>query len=121
MGKNMARVKNGVVVNLEWVDDSVKETEDLKDTNSRLIDVGDKYISGKFYRNNTVVLSREERLLKLVSDYEDALSEILAVVSAPIGVSETEVPTIESRKQVILNQIDSIRSSFDRGEECIDG
>ena len=62
MAKSMARIENGMVVNVEWCSDTTAETDDLKNTEDRIIDVGDTYSEGKFYRDGEAILSTAEKL-----------------------------------------------------------
>ena len=50
MAKNMARIKNGVVVNVEWCPDNTAETKSLKDMYDLPVVIGDTWKDGKFYR-----------------------------------------------------------------------
>lgn len=70
MAKNMARIENGIVVNVEWCSDRMAETDTLKNTKDRPVANGDTYAEGKFYRNGELILNTEERL----ADAENALA-----------------------------------------------
>lgn len=83
MAKSMALVENGVVVNILWCSDRESETETLIDTADRPAAIGDRYESGKFYRNGEEVLTPLQAAMKKNAEYEAALSEI----EAALGVS----------------------------------
>ena len=83
MAKSMALVDNGVVVNILWCSDRESETETLIDTADRPAAIGDRYESGKFYRNGEEVLTPLQAAMKKIDEYEAALSEI----EAALGVS----------------------------------
>lgn len=83
MAKSMALVDNGVVVNILWCSDRESETETLIDTADRPAAIGDRYESGKFYRNGEEVLTPLQAAMKKNAEYEAALSEI----EAALGVS----------------------------------
>lgn len=70
MAKNMARIENGVVVNIEWSSDRRTETDTLKNIEDRPVGIGDTYSEGKFYRNGEVILTTAEKL----ADAENALA-----------------------------------------------
>lgn len=66
MAKNMARVVNGVVVNVDWCSDDALETETLKNTFDRPVGIGDEYHNGKWYRNGVEILTPLEKKCELV-------------------------------------------------------
>lgn len=80
MAKNMARIDNGIVVNIEWCSDDVPETHVLKNMDERPVVIGDIYENGKFYRDGAEVLTPLEEIVKLNAEYEAALSEIEAAL-----------------------------------------
>lgn len=69
MAKNMARIKDGVVVNVEWCANSREETDTLKEVNGIAIQLGDTYDGSAFYRDG-------ERLL---TPLEKAMADIAAL------------------------------------------
>lgn len=69
MAKNMARVEDGVVVNIEWCANTKEETDTLKEINGLPIKIGDTYDGSAFYRDG-------ERLLTTL---EKAINEIVAM------------------------------------------
>lgn len=76
MAKNMARIENGSVVNVEWCSDRTIETEFLKDPADRSIAIGDTYVDGKFYRDGTEILTPLEEAQKLIAEYKTALNTL---------------------------------------------
>lgn len=70
MAKNMARLENRVVVNIEWLPDRVVETENLKEMGDVPAGIGDTWEAGKFYRDGAEVVSP-------VRDMENALAILL--------------------------------------------
>lgn len=76
MAKNMARVYDGVVLNVVWCTDTQPETETLVATSNRSVTAGDTYSDGKFYRDGEEILTPLEEALKKNAEYEAALSEI---------------------------------------------
>ena len=70
MAKNMARIENGVVVNVEWLPDRAVETDTLKEMRDIPAGIGDTWENGKFYRDGVEVISR-------VQDMENALAVLL--------------------------------------------
>lgn len=73
MAKNMARIDNGIVVNIEWCSDRMAETDTLKNFEGRSIGIGDTYSDGKFYRDGEEIMSTVEKL----ADAENALRILL--------------------------------------------
>lgn len=80
MAKSMARIKNGIVVNIEWCSDNVIQTETLIDIVDRPVDIGDTYIDGKFYNNGVEVLTEMEYMQKRLVEYEEELAELDSVL-----------------------------------------
>ena len=78
MAKSMARIENGVVTNVEWYSDRSSETDTLKDIEDRLIEVGDTYSEGKFYRDGEKILTTADK----VAAYEALINELYAEVTA---------------------------------------
>lgn len=69
MAKSMARIEDRTVINVEWCSDRTSETDTLKNTEDRLIEVGDTYADGHYYRNGDMIMSTAEKL----ADAEQAL------------------------------------------------
>lgn len=60
MAKNMARLVDGVVVNLEWCSDSEPETEELREYDGYAIRIGDSWEDGKWMRDGAAVLTEAQ-------------------------------------------------------------
>lgn len=76
MAKNMARIKDGIVINVEWCSDNALETDILKDMDDRTVVIGDTYSDGNFYHDGKRILTSLETLV----EYEHALVEIEAAL-----------------------------------------
>lgn len=77
MAKSMARIEDGIVVNVEWCSDLTAETDTLKNIADRLVEVGDTYSDGKFYRDGEEILTSAEKL----AEYEALINELYAEVT----------------------------------------
>ena len=62
MAKSMARIKDGVVVNIEWCDDEKPVSDSLVETEDRPVSIGDTYDGGCFWHEGEMVLSEVEEL-----------------------------------------------------------
>ena len=60
MAKNMARLADGVVVNLEWCSDSEPETAELREYKGYAIRIGDSWEDGKWMRDGAAVLTEAQ-------------------------------------------------------------
>lgn len=60
MEKNMARLVDGVVVNLEWCSDSEPETAELREYEGYAIRIGDSWEDGKWMRDGAAVLTEAQ-------------------------------------------------------------
>lgn len=60
MAKNMARLVDGVVVNLEWCSDSEPETAELREYEGYAIRIGDIWEDGKWMRDGAAVLTEAQ-------------------------------------------------------------
>ena len=78
MAKNMARVENGIVVNIESFPYNAAENESLINCGDVPVAVGDTYTDGRFYRNGVKVLTPLETALEEIADMKAAL-ELLEV------------------------------------------
>ena len=110
MAKTMARLENGIVVNLEWVDDRMRPTDDLVDVYDLQIKIGDRYSKGIFYRNDVEVLTYRQQMRNILKSYDNALTEIEESIATPMlfNMRGTTITTIEDRKQNILSRIEDI-------------
>lgn len=75
MAKNMARIKDGIVVNIEWCADHEPETESLISMKDLPIMVGDSYDNGKFYRDGSEVLTPLGEASAKILELNDQLAE----------------------------------------------
>lgn len=80
MAKNMARIENGVVVNIEWCSDKVMDSDVLVSVYDKPVTIGDTYDGTDFYHDGEKVLTEEQILMIEVVDYETALKEIEAAL-----------------------------------------
>lgn len=76
MAKNMARLDNNIVVNVEWWGDSTEDTEMLISIYDRPVAIGDNYDGGKFYRDGVEVLTPMEEMQTELADMRNALNEL---------------------------------------------
>ena len=76
MAKNMARLDNGIVTNVEWWSDATEDTDALVSVGDRPVAVGDAYADGKFYRDGEEVLTLLEETQKELADAIGALNEL---------------------------------------------
>lgn len=74
MAKNMARIDNGIVVNIQWCSDVTRETDVLKDMGDRPVAIGDTYSEGEFYHDGEKVLTELEYTQAQLADAEQALA-----------------------------------------------
>ena len=74
MAKNMARLEDGVVVNLEWCSDSKPETAELREYEGYAIRIGDSWEDGKWMRDGAAVLT-EAQIATQVAAEEAARAE----------------------------------------------
>lgn len=118
MSKAMARIENGTVTNLEWVNDNVMATNDLKDIYDLQVEIGDAYIDGAFYRDNVQIVSYRQQMRDVLAASEAALVEIETSISiaASISIDHDSPPTIEERKQVIIAHLNDILEALETME-----
>lgn len=76
MAKNMARIKSGIVVGVEWWGDSTEDTDTLITVYDRPVTIGDSYDSGKFYRDGVEVLTPMEEMQIEIIDMQNALNAL---------------------------------------------
>lgn len=68
MEKNMARLVDGVVVNLEWCSDSEPETAELREYEGYAIRIGDSWEDGKWMRDGAAVLTEAQIAAQLAAE-----------------------------------------------------
>lgn len=113
MGKTMARIADGIVTNILWVNDNTVETEELKNTHDLHIRVGDVYDNYSYYRDGVKLLTHREQLIKNINDYDATFTEIATMVNAPMPTSEGTPPSIAERKQAILLAIAGMNQALE--------
>ena len=113
MGKTLARIENGVVVNLEWVNDDVVDTDNLKNVYDLVINIGDTYENDKFYRDGVEVITFRKQIQKMLSDYDATLTEIASCIPAVMSISNTDNSTIDSRKELILDYLNDMVAALE--------
>ena len=67
MAKTMAKIVGGTVANLLWCSDSAVDTDELKSTGDYLVEIGDAYSHGAWYRDGERLLSPLEQAQVLQS------------------------------------------------------
>lgn len=97
MAKNMARIENGVVVNIEWHASFREETETLKEINGLHVGIGDTYDGYAFYHNG-------EKLLTPLEKANDKNAELATALQIMVG---------ESISPSIIEQTYAIRTTMD--------
>ena len=120
MGKTMARVENGVVVNLEWVDDDSVDTDYLKNVYDLQVCVGDTYENDKFYRNGVEVITFRKQMQNMLSDYDATLTEIASRIPTVMSVSNADISSIDFRKDMILNYLRDVVGALEELEVVSD-
>lgn len=74
MAKNMAKLTDGVVVNLEWCSDEEPETAELREYEGYAIRIGDSWEDRKWMRDGAAVLT-EAQIAAQVAAEEAARAE----------------------------------------------
>lgn len=97
MAKNMARIKDGVVVNIEWCSNSIEETETLKEINNIHVCIGDACDGHSFYHNGEKLLTPFEK----ANDKNEELTTALQIITG------------ESMNQSVIEQSYAIRTTID--------
>lgn len=76
MAKTMARIENGLVVNIEWCSDKQAQTDILINLADRPVAIGDTYDGSDFYRDGEKVLTPMEEAQAEIEDMKNALNEL---------------------------------------------
>lgn len=115
MAKNMARIIDGVVTNLEWVDDVTTGNDTLKDIYDLQVQIGDTYADGVFYRDGIELVTFRNKIRNILNSYDTALTDIASYIPATMYVLDSDVNTssIESRKQLILSYLSDAVEALD--------
>lgn len=114
MGKSMARIQNGIVTNIEWVDDRTVETDTLKNIYGLRIRIGDTYSGRHFYRDGKRIPSFRERLQDTIIDYDNALTEIESAIQYTAPLTESSI-ALDDRRQKILVYLTNLLSILNEG------
>ena len=78
MAKNMARLdNNNIVINIEWMADFVIESDSLKEIYDYLVEIGDTYKDGRFYRNGEMILSNIEETSNIINNLKNEKQELI--------------------------------------------
>lgn len=77
MAKTMARIENGVVVNMLWFSDREPQTDTLIAVADRPVGIGDTYDGSDFYRDGERILSAQEQAAQevLLAELNEAYQE----------------------------------------------
>lgn len=75
MAKSMARIKDGVVVNIEWYSSDTVDSDTLKEFPDLLVGIGDTYAEGRFYREGVMLLTPMEELQRQITELDNAYTE----------------------------------------------
>lgn len=77
MAKTMARIENGVVVNMLWCSDREPQTETLIEISDRPVGIGDTADGSNFYRDGEHILSAREQAAQeiLLAELNEAYQE----------------------------------------------
>lgn len=113
MGKTLARIENGIVINMEWVNDDAVETDNLKNVYDLKVNIGDTYENDKFYHDGVEVISFRKQIQNMLSDYDTALTEIASCIPAVMSISNATDSTINSRKELILNYLSDVVTALE--------
>ena len=74
---NYALVENGTVVNIIWLNErNEAEWPNAVRLGERMVEVGDTYTDGKFYRDGVEVLTPMEKAQAEMTEYKAALQEL---------------------------------------------
>ena len=80
MAKNMARIEDGLVVNIEWCSDKQAQTETLINLADRPVAIGDTYDGSDFYRDGEKVLTPIEKLELELNEYKSYYEAVNASI-----------------------------------------
>ena len=80
MAKNMARIQNGLVVNIEWCSDKQAQTDILINLADRPVAIGDTYDGSDFYRDGEKVLTPIEKLELELNEYKSYYEAVNASI-----------------------------------------
>lgn len=81
MAKNMARIENGIVINIEWRSNKEPETENLKSYDGYSIHIGDTYSNCKFYHDGKEVLNDLELAYQKIGALSAKNAELTSAIA----------------------------------------
>lgn len=85
---NYALIENGVVTNIIWLNErNEAEWPNVVRLYDRMVEVGDTYIDGKFYRDGNEVLTSLE-IVQLESETYKTALQILGVNTEEVATDE---------------------------------
>lgn len=87
MAKNMARLENNQVINIEHCSDYEKETATLKDCKDVLVAIGDTYSNGEYFRNGERVPTVVDIL---VQQRTAEMDELMSIIDGTTPIEESE-------------------------------
>lgn len=88
---NYALVENGVVTNIIWLNErNAGEWPNAIKLQDRLVEIGDTYTDGKFYRDGIEVLTALEATSQMLNTANQAVSTYEAAMQV-LGVDTTDV------------------------------
>lgn len=76
MAKNMARIEDGVVVNIEWCANACEETDTLKNINDLIVVIGDTYDGSSFYHNGEKLLTLIDKLYLEIEELDNLILDL---------------------------------------------
>lgn len=76
MAKSMARIEDGIVINMEWCNGWEPQTETLIDVTDRPVGIGDTYDGESFYRNGVRVITPLEAAQAELASKEAEIEEM---------------------------------------------
>lgn len=76
MAKNMAKLDNNIVINIEWCSDNTPESNVFVNIGDFPVSIGDTYDNGYFYRNGERVLTTLEYAFLAIYNYETQQEEL---------------------------------------------
>lgn len=89
MAKTMARIENGMVVNVIWCNASTADSDTLISVGERPVGIGDTYRDGRFWRDGVEVLTPMEELRERIRELEAENADKAAALDAIyLGVKE---------------------------------
>lgn len=76
MAKNMARVINGIVINIERHSDTKNDTDDLISIRDLPVTFGDTFDGEHFYHNGEKILTITDELTSTIKEKDTIITEL---------------------------------------------